>query len=253
MDILTQISFPSTCRDCGKCCSHESAYWVDLTPIDTIPNHMTHIKYDGSYWMRMQNNKCIAQLPDNSCSIYENRPIVCKSFAYGSIDCCVILGSHKKLITQDILTKLATCSTIEYINTFNKFINSAFTAYNKFFDNVSGFEAWQNTVGIPEQLQLKNREINKKESNKMSNEIIEPGTICMIKSGGPKMTALRISEKDLECWDFIFFYPDSHGPVEPKILRSIPGECVVVVNDTPCDCEPEAINKPSSLMHYTSR
>lgn len=57
---------------------------------------------------------------------------------------------------------------------------------------------------------------------------VEVGSVVRLKSGSPKMVALRESGNG---WDFMFFYDESHGPVEPKILTGVPADCVVLAGD----------------------
>lgn len=57
---------------------------------------------------------------------------------------------------------------------------------------------------------------------------VEVGSVVRLKSGSPKMVAIRETGSG---WELMFFYDECHGPVEPKILTSVPAACLTVVEE----------------------
>lgn len=78
---------------------------------------------------------------------------------------------------------------------------------------------------------------------------LEVGSVVRLKSGSPKMVALRETGNG---WDLMFFYDETHGPVEPKMLTSVPEACLVLVADAPTLGEVMTGSRPSQVMHYGS-
>jgi Fe-S-cluster containining protein len=71
---------PIKCSSCGKCCSNifipflaneDEKRWIEYHSMEVIENEIgTFIKI---------NNPC-SKLKDNKCSIYEDRPKVCRGY-----------------------------------------------------------------------------------------------------------------------------------------------------------------------------
>ena len=72
------------CVGCAACC-HLQVELVMGT--DDIPERLTY--FDNNRWyMRQNGNACIAlDETKGCCTIYENRPIVCRQFPRGKRDC----------------------------------------------------------------------------------------------------------------------------------------------------------------------
>ena len=76
------------CQSCGACCSY-SWEWPALIGDWDGDGIVEHMKEDGR--MRCNGNRCAAlmgTLGDSVfCSVYENRPLVCREFTAGSDAC----------------------------------------------------------------------------------------------------------------------------------------------------------------------
>lgn len=71
------------CLKCGRCCALD----VELVcGIDDVPEDMVELREDGFIWMIQKNGMCAAY-ENNKCSIYKNRPLVCKQFEIGCCKC----------------------------------------------------------------------------------------------------------------------------------------------------------------------
>jgi Fe-S-cluster containining protein len=80
-----------TCFLCkGKCCVGN----IEVYPEDSTPAHL----HKNGYMLINEQNKCIA-LIDGLCSIYDNRPDICKRFIVDSPCCnefyCDLKTEHK--------------------------------------------------------------------------------------------------------------------------------------------------------------
>ena len=75
---------PPSCDGCGACCK---GWLVDVSPCsDNVPEELVKASRALGHCMRMRDDACIA-LKNNRCSIYENRPKVCRDFERGSKRC----------------------------------------------------------------------------------------------------------------------------------------------------------------------
>ena len=79
------------CQSCGACCSY-SWEWPTLIGFgdgDGLPRHLIE---DGR--MRCNGNRCAALAgtigEEVHCTVYEDRPLVCREFAAGSDDCLAV-------------------------------------------------------------------------------------------------------------------------------------------------------------------
>lgn len=81
------------CRTCGACCR---GFTVDVDASDEVPEHLT--KQDSLFgWvMRERNGQCIALKGKVGvgceCSIYEDRPQVCRDCFQGCSVCNLARG-----------------------------------------------------------------------------------------------------------------------------------------------------------------
>ena len=82
------MNIPDKCTECAKCCCNLDAKWVEVTFIDSlsIPCYLTQKGDVEPFAMRMVNNRCIA-LKGKLCSIYENRPTICRTVQPGDAIC----------------------------------------------------------------------------------------------------------------------------------------------------------------------
>lgn len=87
------------CEGCGKCCC---GLRVRVRPADPVPPYLTRFAptWPGSrvgvYFMQQQKGRCVALDENNRCSIYENRPQICRDFEAGCESCLELLMKHEK-------------------------------------------------------------------------------------------------------------------------------------------------------------
>jgi Fe-S-cluster containining protein len=92
------IDINQDCKECGgKCC----VGIIEVFPNDKAYHDLSLSKeFKGEFQDRVmitdKDNKCIA-LKDGMCTIYEDRPDICKRFEFGS-ECC------NKFRTDEILS-----------------------------------------------------------------------------------------------------------------------------------------------------
>lgn len=86
IDFTTQIDDSVTCESCNaKCCRLE----VMLISDTGVPRHLVAIdKWGGMIMNRLDDGWCEAlDRITMSCSIYENRPKICRDLDMGGIEC----------------------------------------------------------------------------------------------------------------------------------------------------------------------
>jgi Fe-S-cluster containining protein len=71
---------PANCYGCGRCCTLlvEFVGGVD----DDV-----QAEFGGGVYMPLIHGRCTALTPENTCSIYERRPLECRQFRRGSQHC----------------------------------------------------------------------------------------------------------------------------------------------------------------------
>lgn len=76
---------PSSCEGCGACCR---GWGIDVRNADigVVPLRLTKVDRFGAREMRQRKGACIA-LKGGRCSIYKDRPLVCRDFQRGSEEC----------------------------------------------------------------------------------------------------------------------------------------------------------------------
>lgn len=96
MVITPSWDAPSDCRDCGRCCFSESPEHVRVFGVDfdrMSERTQAHTTFDGNRcFMRMEGGHCTALAIDPvtrrfGCTVYEERPDVCRSLERGSGAC----------------------------------------------------------------------------------------------------------------------------------------------------------------------
>lgn len=79
------------CQACGACCSKLA---VDVDPFDEVPVHLTKDDRIVGPIMRERKGQCICLKGQIGvkvrCSIYENRPTVCRVFRPGNNMCLTV-------------------------------------------------------------------------------------------------------------------------------------------------------------------
>lgn len=82
------------CQACGACCSHSRA-WPRFTTeaerdLERIPRHLVE---PGGGGLRCDGDRCAALVGDvgrwTACSIYEDRPLVCRACEPGDEACTI--------------------------------------------------------------------------------------------------------------------------------------------------------------------
>ena len=82
------------CAGCGTCCR----LLVELAPADEVPERYV-VQHEGIRCMDQEGDgTCMALDPVTKlCSIYEQRPAVCRAFSRGGSLCRQVLFRYKKL------------------------------------------------------------------------------------------------------------------------------------------------------------
>lgn len=80
------------CAGCGKCCH----LLVELAPGDDVPEHLI-VEHSGVRCLDQQGDgACMALDPETRlCTIYEQRPQVCRDFARGESLCRQIVFGRR--------------------------------------------------------------------------------------------------------------------------------------------------------------
>ena len=75
-----------TCANCQACCCSLEVMIISDTGVP--PQHINVDKYGSETMLRLDDGRCSA-LDRNTlmCSIYENRPWICREFEMGSYEC----------------------------------------------------------------------------------------------------------------------------------------------------------------------
>ncbi len=82
-DLLAQ---PITCSNCQACCCSLEVLIISDTGVP--PQHIYVDEHGSESMKRLDDGLCSALDRDTYlCSIYENRPWVCREFAMGSYEC----------------------------------------------------------------------------------------------------------------------------------------------------------------------
>jgi hypothetical protein len=97
------VQVPADCEACGACCAFESATFVplsveDLERLAQAGEALAHTE-SGQAYMRMDDGFCAAleRFPGGArCTIYEQRPELCREFRQGSSECRSVLISIRR-------------------------------------------------------------------------------------------------------------------------------------------------------------
>jgi len=75
-----------TCATCQACCCRLEVMIISDTG---VPQKHIHVdSYGGETMLRLDDGQCSAlDRESNMCTIYENRPWVCREFEMGSYEC----------------------------------------------------------------------------------------------------------------------------------------------------------------------
>lgn len=102
--------FPADCRNCGVCCFSESPAYVrvtgeDWTRLGERADDVAHFVGHRAF-MRMRDGHCAAlkvrrdgtQGIEFFCTIYEQRPQICRDLARGSPECAGELTTKARFV-----------------------------------------------------------------------------------------------------------------------------------------------------------
>lgn len=78
------------CRRCGCCC--KIGFLIEIFPEDNVPEHLTETVFeDGKPIKAMKGSRevCVAFDEEKGCTIYNQRPTVCREFVPNNSSCQV--------------------------------------------------------------------------------------------------------------------------------------------------------------------
>lgn len=82
------------CTSCGICCTSTMARYVRLfeSDVERLGERLDQYAHliDGHYYLRMEGGRCVALGVTRlgvACTIYDERPCVCRELARGSFEC----------------------------------------------------------------------------------------------------------------------------------------------------------------------
>lgn len=86
-----------TCSTCQACCCRLEVMIISDTGVP--PEYIISDEFNGDVMARLDDGLCIAADRDTLlCTIYENRPWICREFEMGSYECSI---ERKNIITLD--------------------------------------------------------------------------------------------------------------------------------------------------------
>ena len=75
-----------TCANCQACCCHLEV--MIITDTGVPDHHIAYDKWGGQTMLRLDDGWCSALDRETlMCSIYENRPLICREFEMASDEC----------------------------------------------------------------------------------------------------------------------------------------------------------------------
>jgi Fe-S-cluster containining protein len=75
-----------TCSDCQACCCRLEVMIITDTGVPDA--HISLDKWGAQTMLRLEDGWCSAlDRQTHMCSIYENRPLICREFEMGSYEC----------------------------------------------------------------------------------------------------------------------------------------------------------------------
>lgn len=75
-----------TCSNCRACCCRLEVMIITDTGVPDV--HVAHDKWGAETMLRLDDGWCSALDRETfMCSIYENRPLICREFEMGSYEC----------------------------------------------------------------------------------------------------------------------------------------------------------------------
>ena len=90
------ILLPNKCEGCGACCINTKDFkWIEVTLADAARlDHRFLQEGDVQPFAMKQtaDGRCVCLDADNRCSIYENRPTICRTVQMGDSICLTSLA-----------------------------------------------------------------------------------------------------------------------------------------------------------------
>jgi len=93
------MKLPSKCETCGMCCinKHDSK-WIEVSEEDAVFIEKKFLQAGDIKPFAMkqhENGRCVCLDEHNRCSIYENRPKICRTVQMGDEICLKSLNAAK--------------------------------------------------------------------------------------------------------------------------------------------------------------
>ena len=90
------ITLPNECEGCGACCiSTTDSKWIEVTLADAArlnPNVLQEGDVQPFAMKQDDRGRCICLDANNRCSIYKDRPIICRTVQMGDSVCLTSLA-----------------------------------------------------------------------------------------------------------------------------------------------------------------
>lgn len=90
---------PTKCETCGACCINKfDSKWIEVSKEDALHINKEYLQNGDilDYAMKQdEKGRCVCLDNNNRCSIYENRPKICKTVQMGDEICIKSLISFR--------------------------------------------------------------------------------------------------------------------------------------------------------------
>jgi len=91
--VKSELEHGVTCSNCQACCCRLEVMIISDTGVPDM--HIAVDKWGGETMLRLDDGWCSALDRDTyMCSIYENRPLICREFDMGSYECRTERSAH---------------------------------------------------------------------------------------------------------------------------------------------------------------
>jgi Fe-S-cluster containining protein len=93
------MMLPTKCETCGACCINKfDDKWIEVSNEDALHIDKKHLQYGDIFPFAMKQDekgRCVCLDKDNRCTIYENRPQICRTVQMGDEICIKSLIAAK--------------------------------------------------------------------------------------------------------------------------------------------------------------
>lgn len=95
IEIFSQSGSDVSCASCAACCCRLEVMLITDTG---VPGHFIEIdQWGGMTMARLDDGLCAALDRSTSrCTIYERRPLICREFEMGGVDCLAERGANSE-------------------------------------------------------------------------------------------------------------------------------------------------------------